>query len=773
VPASSPSRTPRPLARLLFVVALWLPGAVLAQAQPPATPQDHPAAMSYSALADTLEDPQARQRLIEDLRQLAAKEKGGAAEAPAEKPSLPERIAAGSQDLVEQVVHEFDDAVRALSALRAGPAIGWDAVGRVTLRMASLVLVTGVVFLLLRRLVRLLFARAEAWALRSTGHMGLLRRTAAALFAVLVDGVTIALAWIAGWVFAEFVLGESGAVAARLALFLNAFVAIEVFKVLLRAVFSSRYDGLRLIPIRSEDAAYWYAWLAHLASFVGYGTLLVVPIVGKELSPALGRLVYVLVLAFGFVYALSIILQNRAGVRARLEALAQRADLGFTRVAAAMLARVWHLAAIAYLVALTSVLLTRPKEALPYMATATAQSLLAIGVGVLVGAVIGRAIRQGIRIPEETRARFPHLEARLNAFVPRGLQAIRLVLMALVVALVLDAWQVFDLGAWLGSDAGLRVVSVVSSVLVVLVLAAAIWIVAASWIDYWLSPATGTGEPTARHRTLLALFRNALAVLIVTMTAMITLSQLGINIGPLIAGAGVIGLAIGFGAQKLVQDIIGGVFIQLENAINTGDWVTAGGVSGTAERLSIRSVGLRDIEGTFHIVPFSSVDTVSNYMRDFAYHVGEYGVAYREDTDEVVTHLIAAFKELMEDPEIAPQITGDLEIAGVTALADSSVNIRVRIRTSPGYQWKTGRAYNRLVKRHFDAAGIEIPFPHTTLYFGEDKLGKAPAANVRLLGDEPGTSGETAAPEHASARGRTDPETEPEGRDQNDDDDPA
>jgi len=732
---------------LLFVAALLLPGIGVAQSAPPAAGrQDQPAQLSYSQLADTLENPQARQRLIEDLRQLAAKEKAGAAGTPAAKPSLPERVAQISQDLVEQAAREFTQAGHALRSIAAGAGVDWSWVGQAALKVASLVLVTLLVYLLFRRLARIPFARAEAWALRASGHTALLRRLAAALYAVVIDGATIALAWVAGWLFAEFALAAAGGMAARLFLFLNAFVAIELCKMLLRGVFSARYDGLRLIPIRAEDAAYWYAALAHLVSFVGYGALFVVPVVSRTIEPSLGHLVYVLVLAFGFVYALSIILQNRASVRRRLEAIAQRTGLATARVLASVLARVWHLVAIAYLTALTIVLLTRPKAALPYMATATVQSLLTIGVGVLIGAVIGRIIRQGIRVPEETRARFPQIEARLNAFVPRGLQIIRFIILLFVAALVLDAWHAFDLGAWLASATGLRVIAAVSSVFAILVLATALWIVAASWIDYWLSPDTGTGEPSARQRTLLALFRNALAVLIVTMTTMITLSQLGIDIGPLIAGAGVIGLAIGFGAQKLVQDIIGGVFIQLENAINTGDWITAGGISGTAERLSIRSVGLRDIEGTFHIVPFSSVETVSNYMRDFAYHVGVYGVAYREDTDEVIPHLIAAFRELLQDPTCAPDITGDLEVAGVTALADSSVNIRVRIRTTPGNQWRIGRAYNRLVKRHFDAAGIEIPFPHTTLYFGEDKQGHAPAAHVRVLDDAPSDQDDEPSP---------------------------
>ncbi len=132
-------------------------------------------------------------------------------------------------------------------------------------------------------------------------------------------------------------------------------------------------------------------------------------------------------------------------------------------------------------------------------------------------------------------------------------------------------------------------------------------------------------------------------------------------------------------------------------------------------------------------MPFCSVDTVSNFMRDFAYHVGVYGIAYRENIDDAISHLRAAFDELAASEEYKCEILEPMDVSSVTALGDSSVNIRVRIKTRPGSQWAIGRAFNRLVKMHFDAAGIEIPFPHTTLYFGQDKDGTAPPANLRML----------------------------------------
>jgi len=150
--------------------------------------------------------------------------------------------------------------------------------------------------------------------------------------------------------------------------------------------------------------------------------------------------------------------------------------------------------------------------------------------------------------------------------------------------------------------------------------------------------------------------------------------------------------------------------------------------------VGIRSVALRDLYGTYHIVPFSSVDAVSNFTREFGNHVGEYGIAYRESIDDAIVQLEAAFEELKEGDH-KDNILAPMTVAGVTALADSSVNIRVVIKTTPGNQWAVGRAFNRLVKIYFDKAGIEIPFPHTTLYFGEDRDGKAPAGNIRLTDD--------------------------------------
>ncbi len=752
-------RSRRLLFFVLAVVALGVATAGAALAQETADQPEQPA---YASLADILEHEQSRERLISELRRLAGSEgESPPAQAPAtdnadadtttadaadqERVPLARQIAEFTQSVAEGAVGQFRRAIGALQALGdTGPttATNWSAAMSAALELALVIVATVVLFLVLRRAAGPLFSRASGWALGGNKGSHHIRRVLAVSFAAVVDTVVILLAWVGGYAVALFVLGDAGEMRTQQSLFLNAFLLIEVFKALIRMLFASRYDGLRLLPMHSADAAYWNAWLARLAGFVGYGLLLVVPVINGTLSPALGSLVAVTIMVAAFVYAVAVILRNRKLVRGKLETLASTTDSGFKRTVAALLARTWHLIAIAYFVAFAVLALTRPEEVLPFMTRATLLSLLAIGVGIFVERLLTQAMSREIRVPDETRAKFPLLEARLNSFVPTVLKVLRAVILIVVAALLLHAWNLFDLMAWAASEAGNVVIAAAVSVGFIVIAATLVWIAIASWIEQRLNPDIGRA-PTAREETLLALFRNATAIVIVTMTLMICLSEIGINIGPLNAGAGVLGLAIGFGAQSLVQDIITGIFIQLENAINTGDIVTAGSVTGTAERLSIRSVGIRDLAGTFHIVPFSSVSTVSNFMREFAYHVGVYGVAYREDTDEVIEHMQAAFDELRADPAQGPKILADLEVHGVTELADSAVNIRVLIKTLPGTQWGVGRAYNRVLKRHFDAAGIEISFPHLTVYFGESKDGTAAPVRVRALDEPSSTAGKS------------------------------
>ncbi|WP_404472125.1 mechanosensitive channel protein [Vreelandella venusta] len=710
--------------------------------------QTEEGAPSYAALADLLEDEQGRQALIELLRNQASALPDGVAnelspeaaaqggEVAPEEVSLPRQLAELTSRVVGDVGGQIEQAIAVVGGLFAGQGAGTFNMAvfvSAAINLGIVIVATFAIFMLFRRLAKPLFTKISGWSQLGSGLTPVLRLVLCVAIAAVVDVLLVAFAYVGGNLVATFAVGETGELSTRASLFLNAFLVIELLKAGVRMLFSSRYEGLRLLPISAQEASYWNRWLARLIGMVGYGLMVVVPLVNYYLAPALGQAVGTLIMLLAFIYAVAVVLKNRVRLRDNLNDMSSRSTLMASRVSLQLFARTWHLFALIYFLMVFVLTLTRPGDALPFVLFATLKTLVAVVIGLLASAFLTQTIGRRIRLSDDLRRKLPLLEVRLNSYVPNALRILRTVIVVAVIMVVLDAWGAFDLAAWYASERGASLVGKLVGVAIILVVAFGVWLGLASLIEHKLNPETGHGEPSARAKTLLSLFRNALAIGMVTITGMIVLSEIGINIGPLIAGAGVLGLAIGFGAQKLVQDVITGIFIQVENAMNTGDVVTVGGITGTAERLSIRSVGIRDLSGTYHIVPFSSVDTVSNYMREYGNHVGEYGIGYNESIDEAIEQLKLAFEDLQASEEHGNKLLAELTVAGVTALADSSVNIRVVIKTTPGDQWSVGRAYNRLVKLRFDAAGIEIPFPHTTLYFGETKGGKTPPANVRVL----------------------------------------
>lgn len=752
--------------RLLAWLFTGLLLALLAAAPALAQPADTNELPAPEALADLLEDEQARQQLIDHLRQQAAAPEASDAAAAADPPSLPQQFAELTSRVVNEVSHDAQAVFNVLAGLfQAGndaSLLDWNYFFTAAINLGLVIVATVALFLVFRRLVRPLFSRLNQWSLSATNLNPVIRLVICVILAALVDVAVVALAYIGGNLTATFAVGETGELSTRASLFLNAFLIIELIKTAMRMLFSSRYEALRLLPISAAEARYWNRWLARLIGLVGYGMLVVAPLASAYLTPALGQAVGTLIMLGAFVYAVVVVLKNRLRLRGELKGMALRSDFTVTRISLQLLARTWHLIALAYFLMVLVLTLTRPADALPFVLFATLKSVAAVVIGILLSNLLTHSIGRRIQLSDDLRQKLPLLEPRLNSYIPNALRIIRTLILISVVLLVLDAWGAFNLAAWYASESGRTIVGTLFSVAMILLLAIAVWLTLASLIEHKLNPGANHTIPSARAQTLLSLFRNALAIALLTMTVMIVLAEIGINIGPLIAGAGVLGLAIGFGAQKLVQDIITGIFIQVENAMNTGDVVTVGGITGTAERLSIRSVGIRDLSGTYHVVPFSSVDTVSNYMREFGNHLGEYNIAYRENIDEAIEQLQLAYEALKENTEHGHKLLAPLDVAGVTTLGDHGVTIRVIIKTTPGDQWGVGRAYNRLVKMHFDAAGIEIPFPHTTLYFGQDKNGSAAPANLRVMQQDFAIDGSPAGqpkPQGNTTDDRFDPRT--------------
>ena len=246
-------------------------------------------------------------------------------------------------------------------------------------------------------------------------------------------------------------------------------------------------------------------------------------------------------------------------------------------------------------------------------------------------------------------------------------------------------------------------------------------------------------ELNKRTDTLGSVVHYVLSIAMMLIALVMILSEVGIEIGPILAAAGVLGLAVGFGAQSLVKDIISGFFIFLEDQIRVGDVVEIAGKSGVVERMNLKMTILRDLSGNVHFVPNGEINVVTNMTKGYSRYLFNIGVAYREDVDEVMDIMRQVDEDLRNDPEFGADILAPLEMLGLDEFADSALIIKARTTTKPIKQWRVAREFNRRLKKAFDEKNIEIPFPHLTLYAGKDKDGTSPPLNVNLEGASPAT----------------------------------
>ncbi|CAG1009330.1 Small-conductance mechanosensitive channel [Burkholderiales bacterium] len=226
-----------------------------------------------------------------------------------------------------------------------------------------------------------------------------------------------------------------------------------------------------------------------------------------------------------------------------------------------------------------------------------------------------------------------------------------------------------------------------------------------------------SAEDGRRLQTLTRVVRYAFNVAVAVVTVLLILGEFGVSVAPMLGAAGIVGIALGFGAQSLVKDYFSGFFLLLENQIRVGDIVEASGKSGVVEELTLRYLRLRDYSGNVHYIPNGTISVVTNMSLGYANAVFDLGVAYAENLDRVIAVIETVGKEVQQDPRFASLILDDLEIAGVEQLAESSVVIRGRIRTVPLEQFNVRREFLRRIKLAFDREGIEIPFPHRKLVY--------------------------------------------------------
>jgi small-conductance mechanosensitive channel len=271
---------------------------------------------------------------------------------------------------------------------------------------------------------------------------------------------------------------------------------------------------------------------------------------------------------------------------------------------------------------------------------------------------------------------------------------------------------------WL-TTSGIKVVGILISLIILSQMSK--WIV--RWMEKFIPEKDPLQAAEARKRahTLGNTLRHALLITISFVAILMILGELGIQLGPLLATAGIGALAVGFGAQSLVKDVISGFFIILENQYRIGDVIEVGGVSGLVESVSLRKTVLRDLEGKVHTIPNGEIKIVSNLSKEWSRSVLDVGISYREDVDQVIDLLSQIGMELEAEEPYKSSLLGPLQILGVEKFGESQLIIRMMIKTVPLKQWEVGRELRRRIKNRFDEKGIQIPLPHQVLIWGEKK----------------------------------------------------
>jgi small-conductance mechanosensitive channel len=395
----------------------------------------------------------------------------------------------------------------------------------------------------------------------------------------------------------------------------------------------------------------------------------------------------------------------------------------------------WPFLVVIYAWGLTLSIISHQADRVSYLIWASIKTLLVTLGLLLVLRVFNRLFDVAFRIRDQLRQRYPLLEERANRYLKVLRDVCNGLLVLLAIGMVLEFWGVptsWFLTSPLGTQLLARVLIIAMAVGVISVAMGVSKAVADILLQTKVDAQGVVHEPSRKRKTLVPLAHAVLKVAMVFVGVLIVLEQLNINTGPILAGVGILGLAVGFGAQSLVKDVINGLFILFEDSISVGDVAILRDTGGLVEKVTLRTVTLRDLAGNVHVIPNSSIDMVTNMTKEYSRYILDVGVAYREDVDEVINILKEIDAEMRADPAYGGDMLEPIDILGLDRFADSAVVIRARLITKPIRQWRVGREFNRRMKKIFDERGIEIPFPHRTLYWGMPKQGAQQPIQVAL-----------------------------------------
>ncbi len=726
---------------------LALPGA--APAKPPAPPASELTPAETQSVLQLLNDPARRAAFAAQLQALS---KAAAATAP--KAASPVKLApdsVGAEVIRKSAtwLADLDSQVSALDHVLGNlPAVWsfsqrvWNDPGRraraiqTAWHLGLIVLVAALVEWLFDRILRRPIAalarlapagtRAEtdipagspledgavlARHHRFTRTLRVLKRLPFVLLRLVLELLSPALFLIlvyAGMVFAELYTQ------AELWVAVTAYMAVRITTALTRVLVSPDHASLRMVHLNDHEAAYALAWVRWLAAVAGFGYAATQIGMQYGLPPTARDAFLKAVALIDHIFLVVIILQIRGRVAARIRSHA--ATLTVMGRIRGRLASVWHLIAIFFVVALWLVWAAQVRNGY-----ARLWHVFLVTVGVLIAArliaiVLLGGLERALRVSPDMALRYPGLEARANRYYPllRGL-VINLLFLATAVAL-LWAWGVNTASWFAHGGLGGKLASALITVAIAGAVTLAIWEGVNTGLDRHLARLSREAQVSrgARLRTLMPILRTMLMLVLVTVFGLTALSEIGVNIAPLLAGAGIIGVAIGFGSQKLVQDFITGIFLLLENAMQVGDAVTVAGLSGSVENLSIRTMRLRAGDGSVHIIPFSSVSTVTNVNRGIGNAAVSVVVPIEEDSDHVSSVLADIVRGMRAEPSLTESMRSDFQLWGVDRVDAGNVTIVGQIVCTDTGRWAVQREFNRRMNIRFKELGIRIGTPVST-----------------------------------------------------------
>ncbi|HZS82524.1 MAG TPA: mechanosensitive ion channel domain-containing protein [Stellaceae bacterium] len=707
---------------LTFALVLAAPAVAQQPAPQSAAASNAVSTAELEKLVGTLQDEKQRARLVEELRGLIAAQRG----VPAQQAPSPATVLS---DLSQRIDAFSGEIVATAAVLVDAPRlVSWleRQVSEPEARAfwLDVALKLGVIFgfaLFGEWLLRIVLRRPRQ-SLAGNGSAHVFARLLLVLARAVLDALPILT--FAGIAYLVLPFTDPRFATAQVATTLvSAYVTTRIIVAVARIILLPRRGPSILHYFGEETRSYLYVWTKRFTYTAVWGYSIAagswwLGVPGSVYALLLkGTALVIAVLAVIFV------LQNRAHVGDWLRGHdAPAAKSGGWRMLRQRLADTWHILAIIYIVGIFVVYALRVEGGFTYVFRGTVLSILVIIAARLVVNLVRRLSRRGFAIGNDLKTRFPTLEARANRYLPVLTIVVATLVYAFAILTILQAWSI-DAFSWLNSDFGRHLTGSAVSIGAVILVALILWEFFSSAIERYLSAVDSNGmlvQRSARARTLLPLLRTSMLVLLIVLIALIVLSELGVDIGPLLAGAGVVGLAIGFGSQALVKDVITGLFILIEDQLAVGDVVDVGkGHSGVVEAISIRTIRLRDSAGAVHSVPFSEVTSISNMTRDYAYFVANVPISYREDVDRVAELLDQVAEGMRDDAEFRPAILAPLEFVGIDKMSELGVVVQARLKTLPRRQWAVGREFARRMKQSFDRNGIEMPYAFKPNYLGE------------------------------------------------------